>query len=455
MTWLCPLAAALVGASAPAAPGLERAAQGAAQRFAESLEAAPSEASVGVAVSSPGAPELARAAQTALVAQLSRMGFKAALPLASGPEAAEAEARARGLDWLLRLAARVDGAELSLGGDAVPTWVNLWAGADPVRARGGGPVAARAPADADVLALARRSAAQGPAVATHFSLRPLARLAERVVAVAVGDLDGDGRADIALQLPTAVVVLREDGQRIARREQAALARAARPPREPAGAVAMPVDCGPAAGGEGSPRRETRCLASYSFALAKGELLRLEDGELKPVQSLDAPALAAGAAGVLSGSALAGRNLFAPEVRLSSGKGASLPFSPVSVVASPRGGGPAFLAVAPDGQASLLSEELKPLETALPPLGAGAAMGDFDGGGAAQLLTSGRVRADDRARLWRADGLAGGPLFESEPIPGGFVAGAAGDLDGEGRDEAVLAAWNPDGTSAVYIMKAQP
>lgn len=469
MSWRFALAASILGASAAASPSsVERAAQGAALRFAASLEAAPtpiarSQMAIGIAVGSPDAPELARAAQTAVVAQLSRMGFKAVLPLAGGPEAAEAEARARGLDWLLRLVARVDGSELALGGDAVPTWVNFWAGADPVRAEGGGPIAARAAADADVFTLARRPSGPRPLPAAQFALLPLARLPERVVAVALGDLDGDGQAEIALQLPAAVLVLRADGQRLARREQGALGRSARPPREPAGAIAVLPDCPPAArpavaplgtAREPRPGRERACLASYSFNLARGEILQLEGGELLSLQALDAPAMAAGAAGVLTGSALAGRNLFAPEVRLPSGKAAALPFAPASVIASPRSAVPAFLAIAPDGAALLLSEELKPLDVALPPLGAGAALGDFDGGGAAQLVTSGRVRTDDRARLWRADGWAEGPLFESEPIPGGFVAGAAGDLAGEGRDEAVLAAWNPDGGSAVYALRAQ-
>jgi hypothetical protein len=459
VSWLCALAASLLGASAlPPPSGLERAAQSAAQRFAAAIASAPRETAVGVAVSSPDAPELARAAQSALLAQLSRMGFKAALAIAAGPEAAEAEARARGLDWLLRAAARVDGSEIALAGDALPTWVNFWAGADPVRAEGGGAIAARAVADADVLTLARRPLTPRPSPATPFGLRLLARLPERVVAVAVGDLDGDGRGEIALQLPAAVVVLRPDGERLARRDQGGLGRAARPPREPAGALAA-LGCEPAArpalatGGR-QPGPERPCLASFSFGLAKGELLRLEGGELTPVQALDAPALAAGAAGAISGAALPGRNLFAPEVRLASGKGATLPFAPISVAASSRSAGPAFLAIATDGAALLLSEELEPLEAALPPLGAGAAMGDFDGGGVAELVTTGRVRAEDRARLWRADDWSEGPLFESEPVPGGFVAGAAGDLDGQGRDEAVLVAWNPDGGSAVYALRAQ-
>jgi hypothetical protein len=455
VSWLCALAASVLGASAlPPPSGLERAAQSAAQRFAAAIESEPRATAVGVAVSSPDAPELARAAQTALLAQLSRMGFKAALAIAAGPEAAEAEARARGLDWLLRAAVRIDGSEIALAGDALPAWVNFWAGADPVRPEGGGAFAGRAAADADVLTLARRPLTP----AASFGLRLLARLPERVVAVAVGDLDGDGRGEVALQLPAAVVVLRPDGERLARRDQEALGRAARPPREPAGALAA-LGCAlavkPAEAMDGrQPGLERPCLASFSFGLAKGELLRLEGGELAPVQALDAPALAAGAAGAISGSAIPGRNLFAPEVRLASGKEATLPFAPVSVAASSRSGGPAFLAIGPDGAARLLSEELEPLEAALPPLGAGAAMGDFDGGGVTQLVTTGRVRAEDRARLWRADGWSEGPLFESEPVPGGFVAGAAGDLDGQGRDEAVLVAWSPDGGSAVYALGAQ-
>ncbi len=445
MTPLVALVAALAASASPST--LERAAQATADRFGVLLKAKASETTVGVVVSSPQGPELSRAAQTTLVAKLAQTGLKAVLPLATRPDVAEAEARARGLDFLVRATVRVDGPELVLGGDAVPTWVNFFAGQDPIRAEGGGAFAVRTPADAEALALARLPLGKPPLPhqgATRFALRSLARLSERVVAVAIGDLDGDGTAEIALQLPMAVVVLRADGQPRARREQAGLPRSPRPPREPAGAIAV-------ASGVGEPRAR---LSSYSFALARGEVLELEGAELRPMEGLTAPALASGAAGLLTGAALAGKNLFAAEVKLSAGAGATLPFSPLAVAANSRDFGPAFLAVAGDGAAALLSPELKNLGIPLPPLGACAALGDFDGDGAAELLTSALVRSEDRARIWRPGGRPGAPLFESEPIAGAFEAGASGDLDGDGRDEAVLAAWNIDGSSTIYLLGAE-
>jgi hypothetical protein len=443
-------AAAAVAAASASPSALERAAQAVAERFtALLLKAKASETTVGVVVSAPEAPELSRAAQTALVSKLAQTGLKAVFPLTARPEVAEAEARARGLDFLLRAAVRVDGAELLLGGDGVPTWVNLFAGQDPIRAEGGGAFAVRVAADAEALALARLPLGKPPRPqegAARFALRSLARLNERVVAVTIGDLDGDGVAEIALQLPTAVVVLRADGQPLVRREQAGLPRSPRPPREPAGALAIAPGAGP-----GEPRAR---LSSYSFALARGEVLELVGAELRPVQGLEAPALASGAAGLLAGVAQPGKNLFATQVKLSSGPSAALPFSPLSVAANPRAFGPAFLAVAGDGAAALLSPELKSLELSLPPLGACAALGDFDGDGAAELLTSALVRSEDRARIWRPDGRPGTSLFESEPIAGAFEACAAGDLDGDGRDEAVLAAWNADGTSTIYSLAVE-
>ena len=226
------------------------------------------------------------------------------------------------LAFLLRVTARVEGAEVVLSGDVVPTWVNFWAGKDPIRKAGGGPIAARAPTDAQVLTLARLplvTAADKPPhgeIATRFALRAIARIPDRVVAITVGDLDGDKQAEIVVLTPAQVIVLKPSGQIVARRDLASLPRSPRPPREPAGALAID------AGEPGKPR-----VLSFSFARTKGEALELSGSELKPVQTIEAPAACSGEAGVLRGIAQPGKNLFAPELRLGA-KSGTLPFGAV-------------------------------------------------------------------------------------------------------------------------------
>ncbi|MGC4117089.1 MAG: hypothetical protein QM765_21515 [Myxococcales bacterium] len=177
---------------------------------------------------------------------------------------------------------------------------------------------------------------------------------------------------------------------------------------------------------------------------------LQHGALELVATLDQPALAVGASGTLYGLGVAGKNLFAPEVRLGN-RSALLPFGPVSVAGTLRPGGPAFVIANPDGAAVLLDADLKPAP--LPgQYGAALALGDLDSDGALEIVATGLARSDDRIRIVRSGSSA--PLFESEVVPANLVLAAAGDLDGCGRDEAVLAGWTPDGGSTLFVLGAQ-
>jgi hypothetical protein len=155
--------------------------------------------------------------------------------------------------------------------------------------------------------------------------------------------------------------------------------------------------------------------------------------------------------VLRGIAQPGKNLFAPELRLGA-KSGTLPLGAVSIAANPRPGAPAFVAVSPDGAAILLDLELKVSEAPVGPTGAAIALGDLDGDGVSELVTSAFARADDRVRLTRLNGKT--VLFESEVLPVNLVAAAAGDLAGEGRDQVILAGWAADGSTTLYLLGAQ-
>ncbi len=436
------LSALAAAPTAPGAPGL--------QTLAEEVVAQAArhggQGTLAVAVGSPESPELAQAAQTAVVAAATGR-FRAVLVLPGAGFGAEEAARTNGADFLLRLIARVQGAEATLAGDLVPTWVNFWAGADPVRPAGGAAVAARAPADAQ-LAVLSRQAKPGLEVATRFALRPLVRLPERVLAVAVGDLDGDGTSEVALLAGTVVVVLDAAGRPRARRDLSALPRALRPARDPVGTLCLR----PAAASEPGKEPSRAQLLALPAGRARGEALELQGSELKLVHALDATPPAFGAQGALQALPVEGKNVFGPELRLGS-RAVRLSFSPLTLSANGRPGAPAVLAISAEGAAVLLDSELRSTDLTGPgALGAAAALADVDGDGGAELVTTLPVRQDDRVRLARADGRT--VLFESEALPLNLLAAAAGDLDGDGREEVILAGWTADGGTQLLVLGAQ-
>lgn len=395
-------------------------------------------------------PELAQAAQTALMARLLARGFIRVVPVAAagGPEA-ESRARALGLDVLVRVEATLQGADLVLAGDLVPTWENFWLGPG-ARGPGGGPLSGRAPADAESFALARVAPARrllpSPDLpAPPPRLRPIARLAERVLALTAADLDGDGAAEIVVLTPADVQVLRGEGTVVARRGHGDLPRSPRPPRVPSGTVAV-ADLG-----------GRRRIAFADFGRSGAELLAFEAGELRHEGPFDGVPACAGGAGLLVASAVAGKGLIA-DLAPAGGRPTAASARPaVSVTASPRPGpGPAFLALYPDGSGQLLTAELSPVGPPVPNLGAGSAIADLDGDGQIELVASlGSPGRDDHVRVQRVGRGTLAPVIDfPDVIPGELLAGAAGDLDGDGRDEVVLAAIVPAG-SVLYRVGVEP
>jgi hypothetical protein len=385
-------------------------------------------------------PALARLAETAIEAALAARGY-AVTPHRGGGEP-EAAARAARQDWLLRVrAGLVPGArELALVGELIPAWASFFLQRRPeARAIPPRVVQARAAADPETLLVAREGRPPGTPFAT---IRPLARVAGRVLALAVGDA-GDGRTVIAVATPERLSVLLADGAPLAAHD--AIPGQAAPVRDPAAALAV----GDFGGGRIAVQR----------AGGRGEVLALREGRLEPAGSLDGAPLCAAEAGALFGAFVPGTGVFedqlAPRV-----DPAARPRSErrlYGVAAAPRGGPVAFAALGTDLRLALLGPDLAPARSAAPvealATGSGFALADLDGDGTAELVASSPTPGEpDRLRVLAP--LARSPLLlESPPIAGAVLAGAGGDVTGDGLDDAVLAAVAPgaDGRPATTLL----
>jgi hypothetical protein len=384
-------------------------------------------------------PALAAPLGAALTAALGRAGW-AVTPVS--PAGGETPARAAGADWLLSLTAGTGGrgpAELVAIGEAVALWDSFFLQARPgVRPAPPRTVSARAPADAAVELLLRP--ARRPDLA-RLALRRLARLPWRTVALAAGDA-GEAGPSILAVTPDAVRLLDAGGAEVASRPLDPAAR--RPVRQPL-ATAVVADLG---GGR---------LGVAVAGTPGGEVLARRGARLDRVGSLPLAPLASGEAGVLFGSFAAGRAALQDLLALGVDPD-TRPRSPrdlAAVAAAPHGGPVAFGALHPDGRLELLDGRLGPAGQ-LEGVGAGFALADLDGDGTAELVASlATPAAPDRLRVLRlaptgrpAEGAerAGPPAFESPPVAGLILCGAAADLTGDGHDDALLAAdaSGPDG-----------
>ncbi len=162
------------------------------------------------------APALAAPVETAIAGALSARGF--AVTPHRGRGDAEAAARADGQDWLLRVrAGLVPGRrELALVGELIPAWPSFFLQRQPeARALPPRIVQSRAPADPATLLLARESRPPGSAFA---SVRRIARVDGRVLALAAGEAEEPGRPVIVLATPEALLVLDPSGAPVARRD---------------------------------------------------------------------------------------------------------------------------------------------------------------------------------------------------------------------------------------------
>ena len=427
---------------AGARPGsLALAADELAARFAE---ASPDRGVVALAVTAPAAG-LAAPLETALSGALARLGYSVA-PL-RGHQLADAEqaARSLGADRLLRVSAGlVPGRrELALSGESIPTRPNFFLQRSPsVRPGGSRLLAVSVAADEAALLLARPSAPPPRALAPV--VRPFLDLGERVLALAAGDATGDGTTALAIVTPSGVALHASSGALLARRAASPPARAV---RHPAATVAI--------GNFGGGR-----IAWQRAGDAQAEVLAFAGGALAPISSLAAAPLCAGGAGPVFGAFLPGKASLA-DLLLPALDAAARPRSDqelLAVAAAPQPGRVAYAALSAAGSLELLGPSLAPAAGAMEGLGSGFALADLDGDGEPEVVASlADTTGGDRVRVLRpgAPGHPSAALFESGPIAGELVAGAAGDLTGDGVDDAVMAAALPDGTSRLWLVTADP
>jgi hypothetical protein len=413
--------------AAPAEPaGLAALADGVAAQLG-----APAEGRRGLALDLAAEPAaLAGPLGTALAASLGRAGWAVSLLAAPGGEPA---ARAAGADWLLTLSAGAGagGRELVAVGQAVPLWGSFFLQARPgVRAAPPRVVSARAAADAAAQLLLRP--ARRPDL-SRLALRRLARLPYPVVALAAGDA-GEAGPSIVAVAPDAVRLLDASGAELASR-----------PLDPAGRGPVRLPFATAVvGGLGGGR-----IGVGVAGAPGGEVLARRNGRLERRAALPMAPLASGEAGTLFGAFAPGKAALADLLALGVDP-AARPRSPgdlAAVAAAPRGGPVAFAALRPDGRLELLGPGLAPAGL-VDGVGAGFALADLDGDGEAEVVASLAAPAGpDRLRVLRLaapaaggrEGRAASTAWESEPIDGALLAGAAADLTGDGVDDALLAA----------------
>ncbi len=424
---------------APDAPSVERLAHA----VAEDVRALAAEPPIALHLSG-ASPELRRAFGTVLASRLATEGQGPVVLDAPSPEAAEALARERGARTLLRLTLAVEEGQLRARGDALGTWVNFWSGRTPTRpAKPAAAVTRAVEADAGALALAAVSAPQPPVAPVGTGPRPLrllgavlARLEQPPAALAAGDLDGDGKDEVAALTERTISVFGADGRLLASRELEG------PPsttatREPFGALAVLA---------GPPR-----LALWSSRFAHGEVLTWDKarGQLRPVSPLDAAPLGPTERATFT----PGQTTFTPEVRLAEGRALPVPLPFTSASFAP----PRMLFVHPDGSASLYSRPTV-APARLGGLGAGSALGDLDGDGTPELLTtSPQLQPSPDALRIYALGADGTPT-EHEPLWQGALTGGralhvvTADLDGDKRREVVVGLWRVDGTGELFLLR---
>jgi hypothetical protein len=422
--------------AAPVAPALERLAE----VVATDVRALKPEPPVALSFTG-GAPELRRAFGTLLASRLASAGLAPVVLEAPSPEAAEALAREQGARALVRLSLGVEAGELRAKGDVLGTWVNFWSGRTATRPASPAAALVQAvTADAPALALAAVEPTRTPTPTPEAPRPPrllgavLTSLPRPPAALASGDLDGDGKDEVIALTERSVFVFSADGQLVAEHSLEALPPGPTPTREPFGALAVL---------SGPPR-----LAAFSTRFAQGEVLALEAGSLRAVARLDAVPLGPEA----RGGFVPGQTAFTSEVRLG---GTVLPGVPARFVTFSSAHSRVLL-VHPDGTASFFPRpSVAPVP--LSGLGAGSALGDLDGDGTPELLTTSPEfqPSPEALRVFKTNGSDPTihELLWQGPLPAGrALQVVTANLDGDRYREVVVGLTKPDGTGELVLLR---
>ncbi len=383
-------------------------------------------------------PALGRALSTVVAAKLAEAKLA---PMVVEP-GIDAEARAveRGARTMVRLMVALEGQKTVARGDTYGVWQNFWAGRSQSRGVRGAGLVVTLESDAQMLNLAG-AALPSPLMASVLEVKAtvLAKLAGLPAALSVGDVDGDGKVEIAVIVDETLSVFSADGRLLSKYDLSLGPAALLPTRDVYGLVAVAT----------GPSR----IVAWSAKRARAEILTWSNGALKG-SSVFADSVP------LDGLVVrieAGVNRLASEA-LWAGRAVSLGAQGPQAIA---GRGALTLFIGADGSASLGRGAVPAAKVT--GVGPGSTLADLDGDGTAEVVcSSNRTAGEDQIfvlSLAAFDTMAarGASLLEAStafksPLPRGRAwAAVAADLDGTRGDEVVLATALPDGTGELLVL----
>lgn len=254
----------------------------------------------------------------------------------------------------------------------------------------------------------------GPLQASGFTLRRIGTVSERVLDADVGDIDGDGREEIAALTATQIHILRYHGGRMERLASARLPRVTsrRPVRDPRGVIAI---------AEGSPAVLYARLADRE----QTHEVRWSDGRLvfgANRTDVVVSTQSSGSGNVLSLARFEpGTNQLRADVRLGTGrrvrKRSIEPFYALRSV----DGAQQLALLDTRHTLHLYDRDLSKSSFSVADCGSGFAVADFVGDRAAEVLCSGVDVPVHPDRLRLIDIDTGSVLWTSPELPGGVGA----------------------------------
>lgn len=360
-------------------------------------------------------------------------------------------ARQEGATWLLRCVVGLKADNVQLSGDLTPAQQPFWERlVDPVPRGSQHHLFVSAKADEEISLLLGKSRA--PPALGSWHLDEVLYLPDRVLDLGLGDLDGDGIAELVLLFDEAIEVYGFENAKPRRLARYGLDQVPREPirgRDPAGSLLV-VDF----------NRDGRYEVFYRhFNRRWGEVLTWNGARLVPVRRLGKVPLCqfrlGGRPVVLYGQPQPGTNQYQPEVELADMNASA---GQVHALARPfvtlrcfqhLDAAPWIVVVDSAGDLVRLGNDWRP-ESTLRGVGAGAGVMDLDLDGLPDLVLS------EPAWPGEPDGLRvvskGEVVWRSGDVVGGVLAVAAGDMRSTGKVEAVLAAVEASGRSSrVYLL----